>query len=40
LKQKDWRKELNAAPRENITKQDFIPLTPGEAESAKKNAVN
>lgn len=28
LKQKEWRKELNVAPRENITKQDFIPPTP------------
>jgi hypothetical protein len=38
LKQKDWRKDLNAAPRENITKQDFIP--PSESESPKKNGTN
>ncbi|SKC00361.1 carboxypeptidase-like regulatory domain-containing protein [Dyadobacter psychrophilus] len=38
LKQKDWRKELNAAPRENITKQDFIPPMP--ENDIKKNGSN
>jgi hypothetical protein len=36
LKQKDWSKELNATPRENITKQDFILPSPSEVEAAKK----
>lgn len=40
LKQKDWRKDLNAAPRESITKQDFIAPTPSETEAAKKNSGN
>jgi hypothetical protein len=35
LKQKDWRKELNAAPRENITKQDFI--SPADPENDKRS---
>ncbi|KAA6441589.1 carboxypeptidase-like regulatory domain-containing protein [Dyadobacter flavalbus] len=38
LKQKEWRKELNAAPRENITKQDFIPPTP--ENDIKRNGSN
>ncbi|CAG5070871.1 hypothetical protein DYBT9623_03280 [Dyadobacter sp. CECT 9623] len=38
LKQKDWRKDLNAAPRENIQKEDFIPSS--ERENPKKNAAN
>ncbi|TLU99601.1 carboxypeptidase-like regulatory domain-containing protein [Dyadobacter luticola] len=38
LKQKDWRKDLNVAPRENITKQDFIP--PSEAQQPRKNTGN
>jgi hypothetical protein len=40
LKQKDWRKDLNAAPRESITKQDFIAPPPSETEAAKKNSGN
>jgi hypothetical protein len=35
LKQKEWRKELNVAPRENITKQDFLPSVPVEKEVKK-----
>ena len=38
LKQKDWRKELNAAPRENITSQDFIP--PSESEGSPRGRAN
>ena len=35
LKQKDWRKELGETPRENITKQDFIPPTESEKDIKK-----
>lgn len=37
LKQKDWSKELNATPRENITKQDFIVPSQAEIDARKKN---
>lgn len=35
LKQKDYRKDLGDTPRENITKQDFVP--PTEENDPKKN---
>ncbi|WP_090148161.1 carboxypeptidase-like regulatory domain-containing protein [Dyadobacter soli] len=38
LKQKDWSKELNATPRENITKQDFIAPSAAELEVQKKRS--
>jgi hypothetical protein len=36
LKQKDWRKELNAAPREGISKRDFIQKNEGREEDPKR----
>ena len=36
LKQKDWRKELNEAPRELINKQDFIQRNEGAVDPSKK----
>ena len=36
LKQKDWRKELGATPREAISKQDFIQKNEGKEEPVKK----
>ena len=33
----DWSKELNATPRENITKQDFIVPSQSEIDARKKN---
>ncbi|MCE6990490.1 carboxypeptidase-like regulatory domain-containing protein [Dyadobacter sp. CY323] len=39
LKQKDWRKDLNAAPRESINKGDFIPPS-NESEPERKKGTN
>jgi hypothetical protein len=36
LKQKDWRKDLNATPRDNINKQEFIQKNEGIEEPVKK----